>query len=371
MPTAALTFFLPTAPISKLTPLGGGNINDTWRVDLREGRSVVLQRLHPSVFPDPGAVMHNMRLVTGHLARKASSGPPVFFRLLANPEGQDHWIDPAGHSWRLLSYIDQTRTLSRLETRSQAEEIGKLLACFHLLVAGIDPGTLGDPLPGFHVTPRYLEQFDAICGDARAGNDLEAYCYGVIAALRPTASLLEEAREQLTFQVIHGDPKTANFLFAADDDRAVSLIDLDTVKPGLLLHDLGDCLRSCCNRQGEAEGDPAAAGFDPDLFEALMAGYLGRAGHLLAPRDRDLLVAAVGLISFELGLRFFTDYLSGNIYFKIDHPDQNLHRAVQQFRLGQSIRDQQEGLEQRLQALGAPCNRRPGNGPSGWDGKPS
>ncbi|MBV5317305.1 MAG: aminoglycoside phosphotransferase family protein [Desulfobulbaceae bacterium] len=352
MPTAALSFFLPTATLSKLTPLGGGNINDTWRVDLKEGRSVILQRLHPSVFPDPGAVMHNMRLVTGHLARSASPGSPVFFRLLNNPEGQDHWYDQSGHCWRLLSYIDQTRTLSRLETRTQAEEVGNLLACFHLRVAGLDHASLRDPLPGFHVTPRYLEQFDAIGGKDQIGHDQEAYCYGVIAALRPTAALLEEAREQLTFQVIHGDPKTANFLFAVDDDRAVSLIDLDTVKPGLLLHDLGDCLRSCCNRLGETEGDPAEARFDPDLFQALMAGYLGRAGHLLAPRDRDLLVAAVGLISFELGLRFFTDYLSGNTYFKVDHPDQNLHRAAQQFRLGESIRDQQEALERRLQTLG-------------------
>jgi len=352
MPAAALAFFLPTATLCRLAPLGGGNINDTWRVDLREGPSAVLQRLHPSVFPDPGAVMHNMRLVTGHLGRVASTGPPIFFRLLANPEGRDHWFDPAGHCWRLLTYIERTRTLTRLHSLEQAGEIGSLLGCFHLLVADLEQAALRDPLPGFHVTPQYLAAFDAVGGRTRPGSELEAFCDEVIAAQRHTAPLLEAARAQLTSQVIHGDPKIANFLFAADSDRAVSLIDLDTVKPGLLLHDLGDCLRSCCHRQGETAGVAAEATFDPDCFGALMAGYLARAGHLLGPRDRELLVAAVGLISFELGLRFFTDYLHGNTYFKVDHPDQNLQRAVEQFRLNQSIRDQQHELERRLQTHG-------------------
>lgn len=348
---SALDFFLPTCAVRTLMPLGQGNINDTWRVALESGEQMVLQRLHPEVFADPAPVMHNMRLVTDHLHRVTPSGPLVFFRLLLNPDGQDHFLDPAGYCWRLLTYIDHSRTLTSLQTLQQGAEIGRLLGQFHLLVAGLDHGVLSDPLPDFHVTPRYLEQYDAIAQRARSRSDLDTYCQEVIAAERPTAGLLEEARGQLTRQVIHGDPKAANFLFAADSDRAISLVDLDTVKPGLLLHDLGDCLRSCCNRLGEAHPDPTATVFDPDLFQSLLSGYWQSAGHLLAATDRALLVAAVQLISFELGLRFFTDHLSGDHYFKVSQPGRNLQRATIQFRLNQSIREQQADLEQRVRAL--------------------
>ena len=347
----ALDFFLPAISVRTLIPLGQGNINDTWRVDLESGEIMVLQRLHLEVFPDPAPVMHNMRLVTSHLQWMTRSGPPVFFRLIGNPQGQDYFIDPDGYCWRLLTYIDNSRTLTSLQTLPQAEEIGRLLGQFHLLVAGLDHAALNDPLPDFHVTPRYLEQYDAIAKRAKTSNDLETYCQSVIAAERPTAGLLEEARDQLSMQVIHGDPKAANFLFAADSDRAISLVDLDTVKPGLLLHDLGDCLRSCCNRLGEAHADPDATVFDPDLFQSLLSGYWQQAGHLLAATDRALLVAAVQLISFELGLRFFADHLSGDRYFKVSYPGMNLQRATIQFRLNQSICEQQADLEQRVWSL--------------------
>ncbi len=351
MPTAAaLEFFLPSAPLRCLTPLGEGNINETWRVDLAGGEKRVLQRLHPSVFPDPGPVLHNLRRVTAHLNRDASA-PAITFRLLTNPVGKDHFLDPAGHCWRLLTYIENTRTLTHLQTPEQAREIGCLLGRFHLLVAAIPPTELADPLPGFHCTPGYLARFDEVACNRSPSDQREACCFHIIAEQRHTADLLERVRHRLGFQVIHGDPKTANFLFAADEDRAVSLIDLDTVKPGLLLHDLGDCLRSCCNRNGEGHADPDATVFDADFFNAVLGGYLARAGQLLTPTDRSLLVKAVGLISFELGLRFFTDHLAGDRYFKVEQPGQNLQRALVQFHLNRSIRDQEAFLEKRLRQL--------------------
>jgi len=346
----ALDFFLPAASFLDLVPLGQGNINDTWRVELIDGKQLVLQRLHPTVFADPGAVIANMRIVTGHLKRNTESGIS-FLRLVPNPEGRDHYFDPAGHCWRLLTHIDNSRTLDALENPEQAEEIGSLLGRFHLLTADIDPVALADPLPDFHITPRYLEHFDLVRSKSRKENEAEDFCCRRIEELRPSASILEQARDRLTHRVIHGDPKVANFLFAAEGDRAVSLIDFDTVKPGLLLHDLGDCLRSCCNLLGEGPADPAATFFDPDYFQALMTGYLRQSGQLLTPVDTDLLVTAAALISFELGLRFFTDHLAGDRYFKVDRRGQNLHRALVQFHLNQSIGAQQGELEQRLALL--------------------
>ncbi|WP_310600109.1 aminoglycoside phosphotransferase family protein [Desulfobulbus sp.] len=350
---AALAFFLPNQAVAALEPLGRGNINDTWKVTLATGRQVVLQRLYPHVFPDMGAVMANMRLVTTHLGRAAERAPGLFFfQLIAAPDGQDHRIDAAGCCWRLLTLLDRTRTLASLTTPAQAETVGGLLGAFHLLTADLNPDLLADPLPDFHVTPRYLAHYDAVCRHAAwSGNRREDLCREMIERLRPIATLLEEAGDRLGRRVIHGDPKAANFLFAADGDRAVSLIDFDTVKPGLVLHDLGDCLRSCCNPQGEHRTDPEATVFDPDLFQFLMAGYLRRAADLLTPADRGLLVAAAGLIGFELGLRFFTDHLEGNRYFKVSRPGENLHRALVQLHLALSIHNQQGQLERRLAAL--------------------
>ncbi|MCL2789479.1 MAG: aminoglycoside phosphotransferase family protein [Desulfobulbus sp.] len=348
---SALAFFLPGQPIRALEPLGLGNINDTWRVTLAHGRHLVLQRLHPQVFPDLAAVMVNMQLVTTHLGRSAVPGL-VFFRLVAAPDGRNHYLDASGCCWRLLTYLEQTRTLASLTTPAQAEAVGDLLGFFHLLTADLNPDLLADPLPDFHVTPRYLEWYDAVCrGMTWSGDRGESSCREMIELLRPTASVLEDARDRLSQRVIHGDPKAANFLFAAKEDRAVSLIDFDTVKPGLLLHDLGDCLRSCCNPLGEHQADPKAVVFAPEMFQGLMTGYLRRAAHLLALADRELLVDAAALISFELGLRFFTDHLEGNRYFKVNRAGENLHRALVQLYLNRSIHRQRSELERRLAAL--------------------
>ena len=349
-PAAVLDFFLPDASMVRLELLTQGNINDTWRLELAGGRRLVLQRLHPEVFPDPGMVMANVRTVTSHLSR-ARHPDLSFFRLVCNPQGRDHCVDTAGNCWRLLTHIDNSRTLARVLTPIQAGTIGSLLGRFHLLTADLDPQTLGDPLPDFHITPRYLDHYDGLIKEEQPATEEERFCRDLIEATRPTVALLEEARDRLSFRVIHGDPKAANFLFAEDEDRAISLIDFDTVKPGLLLHDLGDCLRSCCNPLGEAPPDPGATVFHPELFQALLAGYLAQAGHLLTPGDRELLVAATALISFELGLRFFTDHLAGDRYFKVAKRGDNLHRALVQFHLHRSITEQQEALERRLALL--------------------
>jgi hypothetical protein len=349
-PAAVLDFFLPDTSIACLEPLTQGNINDTWRVEVTGGRHLVLQRLHPEVFTDPGMVMANVRTVTNHLSR-GKHPDLAFFQLVRNPQGQDHCFDTTGKCWRLLTYIENSRTLVRVRTPLQAETIGSLLGRFHLLTADLNPHALDDPLPDFHITPTYLAHYDGLATSEQPASEGERFCRDLIEALRPTVSLLEEARGELSFRVIHGDPKAANFLFAEDEDRAISLIDFDTVKPGLLLHDLGDCLRSCCNPLGEAPLDPEATAFDPELFQSLLAGYLAQAGHLLTAGDRELLVEATALISFELGLRFFTDHLAGDRYFKVGSRGDNLHRALVQFHLHRSITAQREDLDQRLTFL--------------------
>lgn len=358
-PETVLAAFFPDHPPVGLTPLGQGNINDTWLVELADGSQQVLQRLHPTVFPDPLPVMRNLRLVTDHLASAEPVGSASGVRLIPTTCGQDQHLDASG-CWRMLRYIDHSRTLSPPITTVQAGEIGRLLGRFHRLTAPLPPNRLTDPLPGFHVTPRYLARFDEVQAVRPAlANDQERWCSEAIEAHRHLAPLLEEARQTLRQQVIHGDPKLTNILFAENNDRALCLIDLDTVMPGLLIHDLGDCLRSCCNRQGEEVRDATTVAFAPDLFQALLAGYWPQAGHLLGMADRALLVSAVHLICFELGLRFLTDHLQGDRYFTVRHPGQNLHRAMVQLALAESVRVQQSDLQARLDRLvrdTTPCN---------------
>ena len=347
---AALVFFFPECEVRTLSPLGQGNINRTLRIELADGATWVLQRLHPGVFTDAEAVMGNMRLVADCLAAN-DDATMRFFRLGTNPQGQDRFIDGDGCCWRLLSLVEPSRCLERLDNPAQAAGIGRLLGRFHRLTASVPVAQLADPLPGFHITPRYLADYDALIARISPSHSGEERCAGLIEQFRPLAPLLEEQRDVLSECIIHGDPKVGNFLFAAEGDAAISLIDLDTVKPGLLLHDLGDCLRSCCNPLGEGHGEVSAIRFVPELFASLMYGYLQQAGDLLNAADRRLLVSAAAVISFELGLRFFSDHLAGNRYFTITWPGQNLHRSLVQLQLCQSILGQQEHLESLLRGL--------------------
>lgn len=144
-------------------------------------------------------------------------------------------------------------------------------------------------------------------------------------------------------------------LLERSSGEAIALIDLDTVKPGLVHYDIGDCLRSCCNRLGEDTTDFDAVHFDLDLAAAILEGYLAMASGFLQPVELDYIADAARLISFELGLRFFSDYLAGNTYFKASHPEQNLHRAVVQFRLVASIEAQDSALRALVQQLSEPA----------------
>ena len=348
-PSRAIDFFLPGQSVRHLTPIGGGNVNDSWRVQLLSGKSCILQRLSPAVFPDPGLVMTNLEIVTKHLHGQLKKQTDLAIQvpqLLHAPTGATSYVDSQGSHWRMLSYICNSRTLMTLASPARAEEIGSLLGCFHRLLSTLNPEDLHDPLPGFHVTPAYLQQYDHICEKhSRPGSEKEEHCTTLIEQSRHRVDILERNRELLTTAVIHGDPKVANFLFAQESDTAISLIDLDTVMPGVLLHDLGDCLRSCCNPAGEEIDDPGKISFAPELFTAVLHGYCNQASGLLNTKDRELLIDAVWLISFELGLRFFTDHLAGNRYFKVRHPEHNLHRALIQLHLAGSILKQRDRLD--------------------------
>ena len=323
----------------KVIPLGCGNINDTFLVQSATA-AFVLQRINRRVFPQPLRVIENFAKITSHLAgRLAGDGRP--FRT-AQPGatlcGELFFCDAQGEYWRGQTYLPHT-SCKTLTSPNQAYQIGRVLAGFHSLVADIEDQCLAEPLPGFHDLPRYLQEFDVL--QTSTQSEILAPCHPCLQAIeqgRQRAMVLAEAKNGglLRPQAIHGDPKIDNFLFD-DQGLADGMLDLDTVGVGIVHYDLGDCLRSCCNRAGEGGADGLGVSFDMEICRALLGGYFSRPQQLLSAAQRAFIFDAVLAITFELGVRFLTDHLRGNIYFKVREHGENLDRAERQLHLVEDI----------------------------------
>lgn len=342
--------------------IGSGNINDTFVVTGQNQPPFVLQRLSPQAFNAPELICENLEVLGRHLpAERIAALVPgrrwAIPHLLTSREDKLWWRDDNNDFWRALSYIADTTTLTCLSSVDQALEVGRALATFHSLVRDISPDALHVTIAHFHETPHYfrLYQQALAANPSCLENPLAMECRHFISEHHEGLAVLEEARSrgELTTTTIHGDPKLANILFDNQTSQACAFIDLDTLGPGLLLYDLGDCLRSCCNRGGSTY-NVNSSHFDSDFCLAILTGYLEKGRQLLTSGDGKHLLAAIRLIPFELGLRFFTDYLSGCHYFKTAGPEETLQRAAAQFHLVASIDKQADSLTTEITALLAP-----------------
>lgn len=207
-------------------------------------------------------------------------------------------------------------------------------------------------MPGFHISPKYYQHYQKVSSVSEVKESTE--CCDFIEQHHNIINDLETAKAQklLTVRVIHGDPKLNNFLFDKISKKVVSLIDLDTVKPGLIHYDIGDCLRSCCHNLTDNS-------FDMAICNALLSGYIAEMADLLNAHDYEYIYSATRLIPFELGLRFYTDYLDGNRYFKVAKPEQNLKRALNQFQLCGSIIDQETGIKDVVRRIQTNHQKKP------------
>lgn len=359
--------FVQDQEVSEIETLGSGNVHDTFLVSFQGDYKIVLQCMNRRVFPNAKDVMDNMELFFAYCHKKMSEekeDSDVNFRLpkiIKGQDGENFWADAQGNFWRVFSYLDNTTILTKIDSYEQAKEVGRVLGYFHRLAGELDINLLHDTLPGFHITPLYLSHYDRVSQalDMEMPGESVQMCHRFIEKRRGLVYRLEQARKQgkLKVSTIHGDPKLANILFDAKGERAICLIDLDTVKPGLIHYDIGDCLRSCCNLAGAEDiDDLERVQFDVNICRAVLEGYLAEADRFLSPHDYDYLYDAIRLIPFELGLRFFTDYLEGNVYFKTDDDEQNLRRALVQFHLVQSIEKQEGKIRYIIDDL---CGQQP------------
>lgn len=346
-------FISPGEKITGVEEYGHGIIHDTYLVQLdHQERRFILQRINTHVFADPVAIMANLGRVSEHVRNRlkmSSSGGEAEWQMLQvipACDGRDFFIDAAGNFWRALSFIEGASPLEQISGLADAREVGRAVGIFHWLTSDLNPEHLQETLPGFHNVEQYLKHFDEVIGRTESNGYAEEFCRNFIASRRIWAPVLENGRKEkvLKVRIIHGDPKINNIMLNRLSGRAVSIIDLDTIMPGLVHYDIGDCLRSCCNIMGEETSDSAAVRFDLGRCRAVLAGYTTEARGFLTDNDFDFFFDAIRLIPFELGVRFYTDFLEGNIYFKISRDKQNLDRAKVQFKLVESIEAQEKEL---------------------------
>ena len=336
----ASCFAIPTPPRS-VAPLGRGLINATYGV-VTDAGDYVLQRVNGAVFPEPERIMDNLRVLGDHLAHYPEPGLSIPVPI-PHRSGASFARDHQGNLWRLMPRIAHAVNLPRIDTQDQASEVGRALGCFHRLLADLDPAGLAVTLPGFHVTEAYLAHLDHVLAKRLADRteaDLDQ-ALAAVASGRPLVGALEQARRdgRIAHRVIHGDPKLDNILFHESSGRALGVIDLDTVQPGLIAHDIGDCLRSCCNRQGES-GD-GSVGFDLEVCRPLLAAYAREVRGLISTGEVATVFDGIRILPYELGVRFLTDHLEGDRYFRVQAQGENLHKALIQFALGADIERQE------------------------------
>ncbi|MEM7146056.1 MAG: aminoglycoside phosphotransferase family protein [Verrucomicrobiota bacterium] len=359
----AAEFDVPGSIVA-LSSIESGNVNDTYRVVTRTTfaeEQFILQRINQKVFPDPQKVMANMKAITRHAHRRIEGEAEKADRVwqlpqvIAAQDGQDFVIDEDCEYWRGLTLITSATSHEKAISIDHAQEAGIVLGHFQRIISDFPVAELEDTLPGFHITPGYLAKYDEVIQTDKAQQMI-----GWSSEARRLAQFVEERRElcrlledakakgELVERPTHGDPKISNVMVDDVTGKGTAIVDLDTVKPGLVHHDFGDCARSACNPAGEETKDLTEVVLDLDLFEALVRGYLREAGAFLTEADHRYLYDSLRLIAFELGLRFFADYLAGDQYFKVSYDGQNLNRARVQMKVCESIEAREGPIRRAL-----------------------
>ncbi len=361
VPAIASQFDLPGALLSA-EPYGTGHINDTYVVAQDDGgRPVrfIVQRINHDVFRTPIALMGNVGRVTRHLRqRMAAFGAEGIDRriltLVPTRDGNDYHQDDDGNVWRTFVFIEGARSHETIKSENQAYQTAKAFGHFQSLLADLPDPRLHETIPDFHHSRRRFDVLaEAVADDplgrvARAEPEIEfAFRHEPIV----DELLGLHAAGDIPERVTHNDTKLNNVMIDDVSGEGICVIDLDTVMPGLTLYDFGDMVRSATSPAEEDERDLSKVTMRMSMFEALASGYLASLGDVLNPVEKERLPFAGRLITFECGIRFLTDYLVGDLYFKVHRDGHNLDRARTQFKLVESIMEQEEAMARFVASL--------------------
>ena len=336
--------FLFAGRVREVVPYGNGHINDTYAVtcdcDCGATLRYILQRLNANVFPERDGLMRNMIAVTDFLraAVIADGGDPEreCLYLIPTRDGKRYYTSPEGEVWRATQFIENTDAYLVADDTEMFRDAGRAFGKFVARLSGFDASTLFEVIPDFHNTAkRYLAFRRALEEDACGRAAGAAAEIAFVEERKDGCSVLVDALAEgrIPTRVTHNDTKLNNVLIDVDTKKAVCVIDLDTVMPGTVLYDFGDGVRAGCSTAKEDERDLGKVDFDMSLFRAFAGGFLAGTEGSVTEEERRLMPLAARMMTFECGMRFLTDYLAGDTYFKTAYPTHNLVRARTQFKL--------------------------------------
>ena len=337
-------------------PYGSGHINDTycaWFDQAGQRIRYIIQRINHNVFKDPVALMENVERVTRHaLAGLQAEGNPESYRrtLVCMPakDGRPYHKDAGGNVWRVYPFIERARGYDEIENNEQAYQAARAFGAFQKFAATLGGDRLHETIPNFHNTPKRLEALEAAIAADSAGRATEVA--DEIAFARARAADCSRITDLIAAggipeRVTHNDTKLNNVLLDDVTAEGVCVIDLDTTMPGSALYDFGDMVRTAAPTTREDDPDPRNIGVRLDRFEALVKGYLSSATFLNEAELANLAFSGK-LLTLECGIRFLTDHLQGDVYFKIKRPGHNLDRCRNQFSFVKSLEENMGELEE-------------------------
>ncbi len=345
--------------VIRLSPIKNGNINSTYDVELRCGELAhryIFQQINTYVFKNPHHIMSNIENVTSHIAKKLVEGGEDIDRVMKfyhTANGENYYVEGDAF-WRVSDFVPNTVTFNECDKLPILYEAGRGFGEFQVMLSDFDASVLYETIPDFHNTQKrlqgLLEDIDAdICGRASS----IAYEIGEVKRLASLASRLGEmqGRGLIPMRVTHNDTKINNILFDCDTHEAKTVIDLDTVMPGLMAHDFGDAIRFAANTSAEDEPDTSKVSLDLSRFEAFAGGFLSEVKSILTEQEADTLALGAFTMTYELFVRFLDDYITGDKYFKLDYPQHNLVRARCQLALALDIEKKLSQMEEIVARL--------------------
>lgn len=339
-------------------PYGNGHINDTYVTGAIWPR-FILQRINHNVFKNPEQVMSNIVAVTEHLRKKIiqSGRDPKreTLTVIRTLDGCSYYKSASGNYYRMYLFIEGARTYEVVEKSEHFYSAAKAFGRFQKLLSDFPVDSLYITIPDFHNTKVRFENLRKAVEEDRLGRRGNVRAEIDFAFAREKdASVIVDLIEQnrIPVRVTHNDTKFNNVMIDDDTGEAVCVIDLDTVNPGSLLYDFGDSIRFGANPAREDEQDLSKVYCDMKLFEYFTRGFIEELGDTLTDTERQHLAFSAKLMTFECGIRFLTDYLNGDTYFKIHYPDQNLYRTRTQFKLVEDMEHKQHEM-QRLVDMAA------------------
>lgn len=347
--------FMIQGDFIKATPYGSGHINDTFAAVYNQAGTQVRyihQRINHHIFKNPVKLMENIGRVTAFqhealMQQNASSTSRRALTLVPDRQGRNAYVDSDGYYWRTYLFIENAKTYDIVETVEQAKQGAFAFGRFLVDVAEISGPRLFETIPDFHHTPKRIATLDLAIEQDPCNRAAEARQeIDFVMKLREYAGTLIRAYEggDIPERITHNDTKFNNVMIDDDSGEGICVIDLDTVMPGLSLSDFGDMVRTTTNSAAEDEQDLSKINMRIPMFQALAEGYLEAAGDVLTREEKTLLGDAGAIITLETGVRFLTDYLAGDVYFKIHRKGHNLDRCRAQFALVQNVLDQMDQI---------------------------